>query len=128
MERIQTLIHRGKSIIYLDFSNLEKSEVSKLAEEAADFVGSHPENSCLTLTNITGLRFDSEIVQVFKNLTYRDKPYVKAGAILGMSGFQKVVYIGVMAFSKRNIPLFEDKEEALDWLASQASNGPDNMA
>lgn len=121
MERIQTLYHKGKRIIYLDFSNLDKSEVTKLANEAANFVGSHPENSCLTLTNITGLRFDSEIVQAFKELTARDKPYVKAGAILGMSGFQKVVYIGVMAFSKRSLPLFDNMEEALDWLAEQDS-------
>ena len=54
-----------------------------------------------------------------KRLAVNNRPYVIAGAVVGLSGLQKVVYTTVMRFSKRNIPAFDDIEAAKDWLIAQ---------
>jgi hypothetical protein len=42
------------------------------------------------------------------------------GAVVGLSGLQKVVYTTVMRFSKRNIPVFTDLEAAKEFLVIQS--------
>jgi hypothetical protein len=36
--------------------------------------------------------------------------------VIGISGLQRLIYEGVQAFTRRRIPLFERRQEALDWL------------
>jgi hypothetical protein len=43
-------------------------------------------------------------------------PYVRRAAVVGISGLQRLIYEGVQAFSRRRIPLFESRQEALRWL------------
>jgi hypothetical protein len=44
-------------------------------------------------------------------------PYVLRAAVIGISGLQRLIYEGVQAFSRRRIPHFESRQEALNWLA-----------
>jgi hypothetical protein len=45
---------------------------------------------------------------------------VKAGAVVGITNpLMKIAYRAVTAFSKRNLPIFNSREEALDWLVDQ---------
>jgi hypothetical protein len=120
---VKNMEHKGKNILYLDFSYGDmlnkKQEVLNLIEEAKAFVAKQAPNSLLTLTNATELRFSMELVNAFKELTAHNQPFVKAAAIVGITGLQKISYDTVMKFTKRNIPIFPSVEEALDWLAEQ---------
>jgi hypothetical protein len=54
-----------------------------------------------------------------KEVAASNAPWVKASAVIGVSGLLQVALIAVTRFSKRNILAFSTKEEALDWLAAQ---------
>jgi hypothetical protein len=70
----------------------------------------------LTLNDVTGTSFDSESVEVLKSKVIANAPYVKRAAVIGIRGLQKLIYEAIQKFSQRNIPLFDSRQEALDWL------------
>lgn len=122
MEKVQIIEYKGKKIIEMDFQNYTYTDidtVKAIVEESKKLISAQPPNSALTLTNVTKLRFSTELVEVFGKFTECNKPYVKHGAIVGIVGLNKVAYNAVMKFSGRNIPLFSEREEALEWLFQQ---------
>lgn len=76
-------------------------------------------NSVLTLNDVTGTGFDQESVEVLKSKVAANAPYVKRAAVVGISGLQRLIYEAVKLFTKRSIPLFSTREEALDWLVQE---------
>jgi hypothetical protein len=44
-------------------------------------------------------------------------PYVRKAAVIGISGLQRLIYQGVQAFTRRKLPTFESRREAMTWLA-----------
>lgn len=120
MARTTFIAHDGIRIAHLDFSHVDDpAEAVTAIEEAGRIVQSEPFQSVRTLTEVTGSRFNGEVLEAIKRLAVNNRPYVLAGAIVGLSGLQKVVYTTVMRFSKRNIPVFEDVTTAKDWLVAQ---------
>jgi hypothetical protein len=119
--RVHFIQHKGKQILLHDFSNLLRLEdtLAAIAESRA-LVRKQPLNSVLTLTDVTGSRFNREIVEALKELTKGNKPHVKAGAIVGMTGIQRVVYVAVTQFTGRRLPTFGSLEEAKDHLVGVA--------
>ena len=51
-----------------------------------------------------------------KQFSAHNKPYVKAAAVVGITGLKKIIFGAVMAFSRRNLESFEDMEQAKRWL------------
>ena len=119
MERIQFINHKGKKILYFDFSSCRPDEANKVVEDAMAFVKKQPQKSLYTLTNVSGIRFDTNIGDKFKDFAAHNKPYVIAGAVVGISGLLKVLYTAITKFTGRNLPAFDTVEQAKDWLAQQ---------
>lgn len=104
----------------LDFGGIaDPAEALAAIAEAQQLVTSRPEGSVLTLTYVAGARFTREIVEALKRLAAANKPYVKAGAVVGMTGLQRAIYIAVTQFSGRRLETFAGIDEAKDWLARQ---------
>jgi hypothetical protein len=121
MARTTFIDHKGVRIAFLDFAHIESPEEALGAiEEAGKIVQAEPLRSVRTLTYVAGSRFNGDVLEAVKALAVNNRPYVIAGAIVGLSGLQKVVYTTVMRFSKRNIPVFADLEAAKEWLVTQA--------
>jgi hypothetical protein len=119
MNEVQTLNHQGKEIVYIDFSVCEnKPRLFEVIQEAKSVLKKHPLNSVLTLTNLTNVHFDSEVVKAFEEYSAENKPFVKAAALIGVSGFQKVIHSIITRVTKRNIPTYDSKQEAMDWLVT----------
>ncbi|HMU60140.1 MAG TPA: hypothetical protein PKA66_00030 [Gemmatimonadales bacterium] len=113
--------HKGVQVAFLDFANVQSTEEALTAiEEAAQLVQAQPFRSVRTLTYVAGSRFNGEVLEAIKRLAVNNRPYVIAGAVVGLSGLQRVVYTTVMRFSKRNIPAFDDLEAAKDFLIAQS--------
>jgi hypothetical protein len=122
MGKCEVIEYQGKKIIELDFQNFtfkDVGEIRAIIAEAQKIISAQPEKSVFTLTNCIGFRFSPEIVEIFNVFTEHNKPYVKSGAVIGIDGLQKLAYNAVMRFSGRNIPIFADRQEALDWLVQQ---------
>jgi len=119
MERVKFIIHKWRQILLLDISHCSLDEVIKTIDEAMGVVRSQPESSLLILTNVTGTGYDLRVIEKLKESADGNKPYVRASAVVGLDGLQKVVYNTVTLFSKRTIPAFDDIEKAKDWLIEQ---------
>lgn len=120
MSRTTFVTHQGKQICVLDFSGFQRAEEAlPHIAEARKIVTAQPLGSVLTLTNVEGSRFNTDVVTALKELAAADKPHVKAGAIVGMHGIQRAIYVAVMQFTGRKIPVFNTSAEAMDWLVRQ---------
>lgn len=125
MERTRFIEHRGRKILLLDYSGLrDPSETLREIAKSKELVARQPPDSLLTLTYVRDARYDSSVIQALKDLAAHNKPYVKAAAVVGMSGIHRAVYSTLILFTRRNIKAFDEMEEAKDWLVEQAGGPP----
>ncbi|MCL1894751.1 MAG: hypothetical protein FWG02_11075 [Holophagaceae bacterium] len=121
MGRIEEFTLEGKKFIYLDMSNFrEVDEYNKLIEESIPLITKHSEFSIYTVTNIEGVRFDSEVKKSIAMWMEHNKPYVKYGAVCGVDGVKKIMLNAIFTLSGRmNMHTVTSKQEAIDWLLKQ---------
>ena len=121
MERTRFINHKGAKILFLDFSGLaDPEEAVKAISDAKAIVVSQPEKSLLTLTDVAGVSTDATIVQALWELLRHNKPYVRAGAVVGIAGDQQDdLYQLLTHQARREVPAFTDIEEAKEWLVGQ---------
>ncbi len=117
-ERVKFIRHQEKEILFLDFSNSGIEEVLKTIEDAKRVMRARPEQSLLTLTDVTNARFNEAVGDGMKQLTDHNRNSVKASAVVGVTGLQKIIFGAIVAFSKRNIESFDDVEQAKQWLVT----------
>jgi len=120
VERARFIDHNGVRIFYIDFSGCSIEEANEVIEASAGHIRSEPEGTVLTLTYTDGGKFNSELIGVLKEFTKGNIPYVKAAAVVGISGLQKIVLDAVSLFSSREFSTFESLDEAKDYLAGYA--------
>lgn len=101
----------------MDCTSASLEEMNAVIDECTLQVRSQPEKSVLTLTIAGGSAFSGETVAKLKELARGNTPYVKAGAIVGITGLYKVIFSAVAMFSKRRFYLFDSVDEAMDFLA-----------
>jgi hypothetical protein len=114
--RVRFMIHRGKRVLSIDYSHCDIALLKAVAEEMHRVIAREPLNSVRTLTDVTGTGFDQESVEVLKSKVAANAPYVSRAAVYGISGLQRLIYEAVKLFTKRKIPSFSTREEALDYL------------
>ena len=120
MDRARIIEHKGMEIVFLDFSNCPLEEAMGVITSGKPLIRNRPEKSVFTLTYTEGGKFDSEIISALKEFTKGNEPYVKAAAVVGITGLQKIVLDTVSFFSKREFATFDDLEEAKDYLITHA--------
>jgi len=117
MPRTQQITHKGKVIFQMDFSKLSNiEEIKSVINESVKHIRVQPKESILTLTIIEEMHFSNEIKDLFNDFIKGNKPYVKAGAVVGLSGLQQIVYNGLMKITGRDIRSFNNELTAKDWL------------
>jgi hypothetical protein len=122
MAGVYELKYKDKSILCLDVAGLklkDKEEFKKLVEFAEEEIRIHPPQSLLLITDVTDTGFDTEVSAVMGEYAMHNTPYVKASALVGVSGVQKVVLAAIKALTGRNFYLADTKEEAQEWLIQQ---------
>jgi hypothetical protein len=117
-DRVKFITHQNREILLLDFSNTQPQEVLQAIDDAKRLISTRPEHSVLTLTNVTNARFNEAVGDGLKAFTAHNKPYVKAGAVVGVTGLKRIIFNAVVTFSRRNLETFDDVEQAKHWLAS----------
>jgi hypothetical protein len=120
MKKPEIILHKGKSVLYLDFTNMrDKDEIMKLEDDGADYIRKQPLNSVLTLTNMENMFFNNELKKYFEEKVRGNAPFVKAGAVIGMTGLISIMYNAFVTVTGRNIKSFKSKEEAMDYLTDK---------
>ena len=118
MERAKYITYEDVEIFFIDFSSCPIEEALKVIQAAEPQIRSKPEKSVLTLTYTDGGKFDSRVIGSLKEFTKGNEPYVKAAAVVGIKGLQKIVLDAVSLFSNREFATFDDMDAAKEYLAS----------
>jgi len=115
-EKIRFITYEGKNILHLDFSNCKAEEILNTITKAKKVIATQPERSLLTLTDVTDARFNDTVTQEMKAFTAHNRPYVRAGAVVGVTGLKRIIFQAVIAFSGRKLSTFDSVEKAKQWL------------
>jgi hypothetical protein len=83
------------------------------------YVTSEPRESVLLLADFTGAEFDRIAIDRLKEGTVFDKPHIRRSAWVGIESLPKVFYEHIKSFSRRDLPAFKTREEALEWLVGE---------
>lgn len=117
MREPQFISREGIPILYVDFSNLKtKEEVLSLISLAQKSISIRPPKSIFTLTNLSNMYFNTEVYTAISDYARMNEPYVKACAVIGLSGLMMIFYNGFLKLSKRDVRAFFTEEEAVNYL------------
>jgi len=122
MAGVYELNYKGRNILCLDVAGLklkDKPEFQKHVEYAEEQIQKHPLKSLLLLTIVTDTGFDTQVAAIMGEYAAHNTPYVKASALVGVSGVQKVILAVIKAMVGRDFYLADSKEEAQEWLIQQ---------
>ncbi|MFZ0197649.1 MAG: hypothetical protein WB523_19930 [Candidatus Sulfotelmatobacter sp.] len=117
-DRIRFIEHKGKQILLADLSHCTPAEVAKIALLVPSYVTSEPRGSVLLLADFTGAEFDRISIERLKESAVFDRPHLRRSAWVGIERLPKVFYEHIKNFSQRDLPAFENREKAMDWLVS----------
>lgn len=108
-------------MVLLDFTNIDDPAVGlPIIEEARRFIAAEkPDGTMRTLTDVSNTRYDRDIIEALKELTVHNRPYVGAAAVVTQSAMHRAMIRLVALFAKRQLEVFETREQALDWLTSR---------
>ena len=121
MSHVQIVQHQSRPVILLDFTGLATPAEwqAAVAEARRVFAARPADGSALTLTDVSGTRYNRETVELMKALTTENKLYVKAGAVVNKSVMHRAAISMVSLFARRKFEVFETRAQALDWLVAQ---------
>lgn len=119
MAKVEFIIHNGSRLLHLDFAGGKVAELAAAIDEAKGVIAAEPKGSVLTLTNVTDAELTPETKENIKEFAAHNKPYVRAGAVIGVDGFKQVIFNFVVHFTGRNLKAFDNIDEAKDWLSKQ---------
>lgn len=114
--RVKFIEHTGKRVLFINYAGCDVPMLKAVTEEMHRVISKESLNSVLTLNDFAGTAFDSESIAVLKSRVEANAPFVRRAAVIGISGLQRLIYEAIQKFTRRNIPLFDTREEALDWL------------
>ncbi len=117
--RVQFIEFFGKRVLAINYAHCDADMMREVAAEGHRVLSQEPLNSVLTLNDVTGAKFDQESVAALKSMVAANAPYVRRAAVIGISGLQSLIYEAVQAFSKRKLPQFATREQALAWLVKE---------
>ncbi len=122
MAGVYEISYKGKTILCMDIADLQskdKLEFRKRVENAKGIIRKHPPKSLLLITKVTHTGFDTEVVGIIKEYAQHNTPYVKASAVVGISGWAKVILTAIKTLTGRDFFQADTMEEAQEWLVKQ---------
>jgi len=122
-ERLHFVKHKGHAIYVIDFSHCAAKEILVLLDMVRADVARHAAGSMLILTDFAGAHIDKEVATKAKQVLVLDRPYVKRSAWVGTESVPHVYYENFKSFSQRDLPTFQAREEAMDWLVADEAHG-----
>lgn len=120
MSRIKKITHQNIEIVYTDLSNLDIEEAKVIMIEAADLVGSYAPKTAYSMIDFEKMRFNRSVIETIKEISKRNEPYIVATAVLGLTSMTKLIAKSAILIGGRNAKVFDDIEEAKDWLVVES--------
>jgi hypothetical protein len=115
-EHVRFIKYKGQSILEIDFRDCQPAELLERIRCARTVIGTQEAGTVRTLTLVKGARFNKQTTEALKDYTKHNKPFVRAAAIVGLSGLQEIVYNVITRLTGRNIATFDTAEQAKEFL------------
>ena len=115
-ERIRWIEHKGKQILFADYSNLQGEECINAVKGFEDFLVNLGKNELLIFVDAQNSDLDDVGFEVGRKVAKMVKPYIKKEAIIGITKGKETLLTLVNIFSDIGIKPFDTMEEAKDWL------------
>jgi hypothetical protein len=119
MANVTTSFHNGKRIVEIDFDGCKPGAFAPIVAQAMKIISAGPAGSVLAMTRFENVRFDPGTVLEMQRFASASQPFLKANALVGITGMKKVVFGGVKPLYRIPVELFDDPAAARDWLASR---------
>ena len=120
MERARYVTHKGRRILFVDYSGIRTvEELESAAREATSIVQAEPAHSVLALLDLTGVPFGLRIVRMLGEAAAANVDLVRGRAVVGLPEAARPAGGAVPNFSGRPLEIFDDRGAALEWLADQ---------
>ncbi len=118
--RVTFIRHKAVEILSINWSGATGDEILEAIEEAKRIIASRPEQSVRTLTNVTDARIERRVTDALKDYVAHNKPYVLAGAVVGLNDLKTVIFNFINRVTGRSLRAMGSVDEAKDWLADTA--------
>jgi len=118
-ERIRFISYKGKQVLLVDITNCTAAEMMALSPLVPAQIAFEPPGSVLLLADFTGSKFDKTAFESLKQAVVLDRPHLKRSAWVGVEALPKVYYENLKHFSRRDLPVFTTREEALEYLVAE---------
>jgi hypothetical protein len=117
-ERVRFIRHRSAEILWIDWTNATADEILSAIVEAKRLIATRPHRSVRTLTTVSGARLERRVTDALKEYVAHNKPYVLAGAVVGLNDLKTVVFNFVNRATGRTLRAMDSVDVAKEWLAS----------
>src|SRR5215212_7411740 len=115
--RVQFIDHNGVEILSIDWSSCAPWEIREAMYEAKRGISAKPRASVRTLTNVADVRMDQATTEMLREYVAHNKPYVLAGAVVGLNDLKMIAFNFVNRVTGRNLRAMDNVDDAKDWLA-----------
>lgn len=119
MPGVRWIVHKNKKICHVvltDITPQKKAELKVALDEAGRSICAEPLGSVLTLVEVTGSGFNRELNQLMREIAQKNKPFVKASAVVGATGLKRAVLSSIAVITGRKFKVLDSVEEAKEWL------------
>jgi hypothetical protein len=121
-KRVNVISHKGVGIIHIDWSGATGPEILASMDEAKRIIAAHPRGTVRTLTTVQDAHMDRAVTDALKDYVAHNKPYVAAGAVVGLNDLKMIAFNFVNRVTGRSLRAMDSIETAKAWLASGAGS------
>lgn len=125
MDRLEWISHKGKKILYINYSNLHSSKPEELKEildtiKKARDLSAKSKEKIRFLTDVTNTSANREVTQALKEFAAytSSNNKVEKECVVGISTIQKVLLNSINLFAKSKIVVFDTVDQAKEWLVT----------
>jgi hypothetical protein len=116
MERVTKIYHKGKEIIFVDYSNVKiESEMIAIFNAQKEMV-LKDRKKYLFCADFTGSYSPPEFMKEIEKGLTEAKDLIIKGSFFGVTGSKSVLINGLIKSFNVNFKTFDDKNSALDFL------------
>ncbi len=116
MSGFSLIQHKGKDILYVDYTGMTKEEVLKTMDDATAFALKE-NRPLLRLSNMTGVFAVKEVVEKAQYSGKVTNHLTIKRAAVGITGAKKILLNAYNRVSGNSTRVFDTVEDAKDWLA-----------
>jgi predicted dinucleotide-utilizing enzyme len=117
--RVAFITHKGVEILHINWSGASPAEMLEAMKDARHVIVTRARGSVRTLTTVDGAHMDRTVTDALKDYVAHNKPYVLAGAVVGLNDLKMIAFNFVNRVTGRTLRAIDNIEAAKDWLAAQ---------